>query len=861
MGYVKPSTKLTFYKTFFLAQWKFLIHTILQCMSAKRTTWNEFSPSMASAVICLATRRKFNFSKYIFDNLVRIVDRPSKFYMYPRFLQLIINAQIADLSSHNTKYTSATLTQKVFANIRRVGKGFSGVDTPLFDGMLVLQQAQDVEDVAEDEDAVNETYASLTKKVRNLEQDKVAQAIEITKLKQRVRRLEKKRQFKSLVLKRLRKVRTAQRVESSTYTIMDDQEDPSKQGGIAKIDADEDVTLEEVDAEITKDADETDKAEPVEVEEVIKVVTAAKLITKVVTTVATTITVDLVPKASAARRRMGVIVQDPKEASIALVIVQSEVKSKDKGKGILVEEPKPLKRQAQIEQAEAFAIELEAELNANINWNDVVDQVKRKERQDNTVKRYQALKRKHITKAQARKNIMEIEEEGSNRKNESSEQRAVKKKRIDEEVIKGHVRNRNRLEGCIAKETIVEEIIKVFSEYHKSMETIGILPDKHETDENEEGKPLSASKSSEVSVELFQKAHLYVERELAISKKSVSETVRWISYGPHTTVVKYDDYNINGYTFHTKCHDGKVYQNSGVAVEAIDLHISKEVTTTRQAFYYEVLQEIWKSEENEETKFRVDDDGVMWFGDRLCVLSDPTLREAVLSEAHSSPFSIHLEFAYNNSWHASIKAAPYELLYGWNCRAPICWNEVGERVIEGPKLIEVTNEKVDVAKEKLKEARSQQKSYADRYRTCLVFNPRDRVFLKVSPCRGVRHFGIKGKLSLRFIGPIKILDRLGEVSYRLALPPQLSHVHNVFHVSLLIGFKYHPLHVVSYPLNQIREDLSLAEEPEKILDRQERVMRNKTISFVKILWKNHPEREATWETEESMRASYPCVFS
>nr|GEW42302.1 hypothetical protein [Tanacetum cinerariifolium] len=159
-------------------------------------------------------------------------------------------------------------------------------------------------------------------------------------------------------------------------------------------------------------------------------------------------------------------------------------------------------------------------------------------------------------------------------------------------VIKGHVRNRNKPEGYIAEETITEETIEFFSEYHKSMETIGIPPDKHETDENEEGKLLSAGKSSEVSTELFQKAHLYVERELAISKESVSETVRWISYGPRATVVKYDAYNINGYTFHTKCHDGKVYQNSGISVEAIDLHISKEVATTRQAFYCGVLQEI-----------------------------------------------------------------------------------------------------------------------------------------------------------------------------------------------------------------------------------------------------------------------------
>nr|GFC13310.1 hypothetical protein [Tanacetum cinerariifolium] len=172
-------------------------------------------------------------------------------------------------------------------------------------------------------------------------------------------------------------------------------------------------------------------------------------------------------------------------------------------------------------------------------------------------------------------------------------------------------------------------------------------------------------------------------------------------------------------------------------------------------------------------------------------------------------------------------------------------------------MIEVTNEKVAVAKEKLKEARTRQKSYADKHRRSIEFQPGDRVFLKVSPAHGVRRFGIKGKLSPRFIGPFEILDRVGEVSYRLALPPQLSHVHNVFHVSLLRGYKYHPLHVISYPLDWIRADLSYVKEPEAILDRQDRVMKNKTIPFIKIIWRNHPEREATWETKESIRTSYP----
>nr|GEW45803.1 ribonuclease H-like domain-containing protein [Tanacetum cinerariifolium] len=118
----------------------------LHCDSAKRTAWNEFSCSMASAVICLATGRKINFSKYIFDSMVRNVDSPNKFLMYPCFLQVIMDNQVADLTSHNTKYTSPTLTQKVFANMQRVGKGFSGVATPLFASMLVQPQPQAVEE-------------------------------------------------------------------------------------------------------------------------------------------------------------------------------------------------------------------------------------------------------------------------------------------------------------------------------------------------------------------------------------------------------------------------------------------------------------------------------------------------------------------------------------------------------------------------------------------------------------------------------------------------------------------------------------------------------------------------------------------
>nr|GEZ16099.1 hypothetical protein [Tanacetum cinerariifolium] len=234
------------------------------------TAWNEFSSSMASAVICPATGRKFNFSKYIFDYLVRNVDSSSKFYM--------------------------------------VGKGFSGVDTPLFEGMLVPQQAaddvanvvaDDVDDDVADVDVKptppSPTPATTPQPPQELlpSTSQIAQALKITKLKERVRRLKKKN-------KRMH---------------------PNR-GIIAEIDANEDVILEEVDAE--KDV---------------------------------------------------------------------EVAEKDA-------------EQAQIDQDEAYTRELEAELNKNINGDDVIEQVKRKEKEDNAVLRYQALERKPQTEAHAKKNMM-----------------------------------------------------------------------------------------------------------------------------------------------------------------------------------------------------------------------------------------------------------------------------------------------------------------------------------------------------------------------------------------------------------------------------------------------------------------------
>ena len=129
--------------------------------------------------------------------------------------------------------------------------------------------------------------------------------------------------------------------------------------------------------------------------------------------------------------------------------------------------------------------------------------------------------------------------------------------------------------------------------------------------------------------------------------------------------------------------------------------------------------------------------------------------------------------------------APYEALYGRPCRSPICWTEVGESSITGPDLIRDTSKKVSLIRQRLLIAQSQQKSYADVRSPPLEFEVGDHVFLKVMPKRGVVRSGKRGKLSPRFIGPFEILERVGIVAYLLALPPSMTGVHEVFHVSML----------------------------------------------------------------------------
>ena len=134
------------------------------------------------------------------------------------------------------------------------------------------------------------------------------------------------------------------------------------------------------------------------------------------------------------------------------------------------------------------------------------------------------------------------------------------------------------------------------------------------------------------------------------------------------------------------------------------------------------------------------------------------------------------------------------------------------------------------------------------------------MFLKVSPTKGIMRFGRKGKLSPRYVSPFEILERIGEVAYKVALPPDLAHVHPVFHVSMLRRYVPDPLHIIDYVPLQVQADLTYQEEPVKILDHKEQVLRNKTIPLVKVLWRNATTEEATWEAAEEMQRKYPQLF-
>eukprot|EP00253_Pinus_taeda_P004557 PITA_04557 len=207
-------------------------------------------------------------------------------------------------------------------------------------------------------------------------------------------------------------------------------------------------------------------------------------------------------------------------------------------------------------------------------------------------------------------------------------------------------------------------------------------------------------------------------------------------------------------------------------------------------------------------------------------------------QSHWEKYLPLVEFAYNNSYHSSIGMPPFEALYGRPCRTPLSWDRLEDRVIIGPELIHEMEAQVSQIRQRLKEAQDRQKSYADAHRTDRRYEVGDQVFIRIKPNKSTIRFGKGTKLSPRFIGPFKVVERVGPVAYRLALPPHLHKIHNV------------------------SDEGVISVEPLRILERSVRQLRNRLVDQVKVQWDKYSPGSATWEDTEDICQRYPrlCQF-
>ncbi|GJW94957.1 putative reverse transcriptase domain-containing protein [Tanacetum coccineum] len=220
-----------------------------------------------------------------------------------------------------------------------------------------------------------------------------------------------------------------------------------------------------------------------------------------------------------------------------------------------------------------------------------------------------------------------------------------------------------------------------------------------------------------------------------------------------------------------------------------------------------------------------------------------------------------VEFSYNNSYHTSIKVALFEALYGRKCRSLVCWAEVGEAQLTRPGIIHETTKKIFKIRDRMQAARDRQKSYANKRHMPLEFEVGDKVMLKVTPWKGLMRFRKRGKLNPYYIGPFRIVERIGPVVYRLELPQELSRVHNVFHVCNLKKCLSDDTLVI--PLEEIQLDnkLNFVEEPIEIIDRTVKQLKRSRIPINKIHWNARRGPEYTWEHKDQFREKYPHLFT
>ncbi|WVZ96328.1 hypothetical protein U9M48_041983 [Paspalum notatum var. saurae] len=282
--------------------------------------------------------------------------------------------------------------------------------------------------------------------------------------------------------------------------------------------------------------------------------------------------------------------------------------------------------------------------------------------------------------------------------------------------------------------------------------------------------------------------------------------------------------------------------------------------------------------------FTLDNSGAIRFRGRLCVPQKARVKEDILREAHRSRYTVHpgenkiYQDLKKNYWWKRMKidVAKYVASCGVCQRVKIehkpstgklqslnvplwPWDDIAMDFVVGLPRTPKGKDAIWVVMDRL--SKSRQKSYADIRRRDLEFQVGDQVLLRVSPTKGIVRFGTKGKLSPRYIGPFLIIARVGKLAYRLELPESMKGVHNVFHVSMLRKYLRDPEHHINLEPVTIEQDLTFEARPVKILEESDRVLRHRTLKYVKVFWNNQTEREVTWELKSQMQLKYPELFT
>ena len=303
----------------------------------------------------------------------------------------------------------------------------------------------------------------------------------------------------------------------------------------------------------------------------------------------------------------------------------------------------------------------------------------------------------------------------------------------------------------------------------------------------------------------------------------------------------------------------KLYLKEIVSRHGVPISIISDRDSRFTSNFWQSLQKAFGTKLDMSTAYHPQTDGQ---SERTIQTLEDMLRACIIDFGKSWDRHLPLvEFSYNNSYHSSLKSSPFEALYGRKCRSPVCWNEVGDVQLTGPEIVRDTTEKIIQIRSRLQAARDRQKSYADTRRKPLEFQVGDRVMLKVSPWKGVIRFGKRGKLSPRYIGPFKILERIGPVAYKLELPQELSGIHSTFHVSNLKKCLSDESLVIPPDEIKLDDKLHFIEEPVEIMDREVKQLKQSRIPIVKVRWNSRRGPEYTWEREDQMRQKYPHLFS